>query len=108
MKLFVTTITSLLLLSVVTFGQTRYAVTQNTSEDFTLASSGKVVPIYVSEGDYIGVIRAAKDLQQDFQRVTDLLPPLGTNVVPLSNEIIIIGTIGKIPMIDQLIKEKQI
>ncbi|MBF9223072.1 glycosyl hydrolase 115 family protein [Hymenobacter ruricola] len=74
---------------------------------FTLAAAGKTAPIYASASDWPGVLRAAKDLQADVQRVTRIQPPFGTGK-PAGQEVVFIGTIGKSPLIDQLIKAKKL
>ncbi|WP_426060909.1 glycosyl hydrolase 115 family protein [Hymenobacter sp. B1770] len=75
--------------------------------DFTLAAAGKVAPIYASASDWPGVLRAAKDLQADVQRVTKISPAFATSK-PAGQEVVLIGTIGKSPLIDQLIKNKKL
>lgn len=52
----------------------------STSEGRLLAGKGKKTSIYVSNGDYDGVTRAAIDLQEDFNAVTGVEPEIiGTN-----------------------------
>ena len=75
--------------------------------DFTLAAAGKAAPIYASASDWPGVLRAAKDLQADVQRVTHASPVFATTQ-PAGAEVVLIGTIGKSPLIDQLIKDNKL
>lgn len=75
---------------------------------FPLAVSGKPAPLLVSSEDFPGVIRATKDLQADIKRVTHSEPSLAYNKAPSSKEIIIVGTIGKSPLLDKLIKDKKL
>ena len=56
--------------------QDRYIVFENKPGAFPLSVSGKPAPIYVSDVDHTGVIRAAKDLQTDIGRVTGATPSL--------------------------------
>src|SRR6187402_2800682 len=74
---------------------------------FPLVSAGKSVSLFADQADYPGVIRAAKDLQQDINRVTDVQPSLLFSQ-PADKGVIIIGTIGKSPLIDQLIASKKL
>ena len=74
---------------------------------FMLAAAGKTAPIYASAGEWPGVLRAARDLQADVQRVTKTLPAFSTGKVA-GAEVVLIGTIGKSPLIDQLIKAKKL
>jgi len=76
--------------------------------NFIISSSGKVVPLYASSKDYPGVLRVLKTFQADVKRVTDIDPTISLDVVPKEAEIIIIGTIGKSPIIDELIEDKKI
>jgi hypothetical protein len=81
--------------------------------NFTLSSSGKSAPIYVSDQDYSGVIIALKQLKIDIEKVSGADPqltvlPSGVNINRTSKEIVLVGTIGKSLLIDQLIKKKKI
>ena len=75
---------------------------------FTLYESGKTAPIYISSSDWPGVMRAANDLLGDIEKVTGSKPSLNKDVIPKATNIVIIGTIGKSPLLDKLIKEKKI
>lgn len=74
---------------------------------FSLVSTGKATSLYIHDTDYPGVIRAAKDLQQDIARVSDVTPPLSITNFSGGNAIII-GTIGKSKLIDQLVASKKL
>ena len=74
---------------------------------FTLSAAGKSVPLWVSNTDYEGVIRAAKDLQTDINAVTGYQPQL-LNGAATNKTMVIIGTIGKSAIIDQLVKTKKL
>ncbi len=82
--------------------------TEKVKSGFCLASSGLSAPMYVSSEDYPGVIRAFTDLQADIKRVTNTLPVMMNDLYPGGKEIIIAGTIGKSPIIDQLVKNRKI
>ncbi|MCX6332747.1 MAG: glycosyl hydrolase 115 family protein [Bacteroidia bacterium] len=74
----------------------------------TLSAKGKSAPLLVSSKDWPGVIRAFKDLQSDIEKVTSVKPEFCTDNVTKSQEVIIAGTIGKSPLIDDLVKKKKI
>jgi len=74
---------------------------------FPLVSAGKSVSLFADQADHPGVIRAARDLQQDINRVTDIQPSL-LFTQPAEKEIVIIGTIGKSTLIDNLIASKKL
>lgn len=76
---------------------------------FVLSSQKKSVPLHVSQTDFAGVLRAANDLKQDIRLVTDVEPKLTTtNDFKDEKTIVLIGTIGKSQLIDELIKLKKI
>ena len=83
------------------------------NDNFALSSSGNSAPLYASSQDYPGVIRVLKQLQTDIEKVTTASPRLtvvssGTNTIPNSKEIVLVGTIGKSPFIDKLIQDKKL
>ena len=92
----------------ITAAQTTYVATTGGSERFTLAQSGIVAPLVASSTDFPGVIRAAKDLQGDLDRVTGSEPRLAMDALPTEREIVIIGTLGKAPLIDRLVSDKRL
>jgi hypothetical protein len=74
---------------------------------FSLVSSGKAAALYIDDTDYPGVLRAAKDLQQDIARVSGVTPQLNVNGFS-AGEAVIMGTIGKSKLIDQLVASKKL
>jgi hypothetical protein len=75
---------------------------------FTLFSSGKSAPLYLSDQDFPAVLRVAKDLQEDIRRVSGVLPILVMDSLPGSKEIVLIGTLGKNSVIDGLVAQGKI
>ncbi len=75
---------------------------------FILSASATSVPLCISSHDFLGVLRAAKDLAGDIERVTNAKPRLITDSILSSKEIVVVGTIGKNPRIDNLISQKKI
>ena len=86
-------------------------IISNTSEkeaDFpVVAIDKKVAAICYDETDWKGVIRAIGDLQNDIKSVTGVMPEIRSNKVSSEYEIII-GTLGKSKLIDQLVKSKKL
>ncbi|GHF62285.1 hypothetical protein FHX82_002902 [Amycolatopsis bartoniae] len=70
---------------------------------FPLAARGSVAPLVVSGSDWPGVTRVAGDLQADLQRVTGTRPVLSVDTVPAAPEVVLIGTLGRSPLIDGLV-----
>ena len=71
-----------------------------------LANKKNVAPLLLDEGDWPGVTRAARDLQADFERVTGKRPSIDNPTLARINTqmAIIIGTVGRSSLIDQLVE----
>jgi hypothetical protein len=82
--------------------------TQKEPGNFTISSGGSSAQMLISEKDDPGVIRAFKDLQADIKAVTGNLPVLSNGKKRSHSEVIIVGTIGKSPLIEDLVKRKKI
>jgi hypothetical protein len=74
---------------------------------FAVFSGSSSASLVISEKDYPGVLRAFKDLQSDIKSVSGTLPVLSFKRLR-SHSVIIAGTIGKSPLIDDLISRKKI
>jgi len=72
---------------------------------FTLAEPGQVAPLHVDSTDFPGVIRIASALQADIALVTGIEPQLTKGQAPSTKEVVLVGTLGKSPTIDRLVKE---
>lgn len=75
---------------------------------FTLSANKKSAPIYASSGDFKGVLRAIGDLQADIHKVTSAKPEISYAQKVAAKEAIIIGTLGKSALINQLARAKKI
>ena len=71
---------------------------------FQLLANKQSAPIFLDPADWPGVLRAGGDLQADVERVTGIKPTLSTNAAPSGKFAVIIGTVGKSPLIDGLVK----
>ena len=89
-------------------GQQRYVDTVASKDSFALAQKDKLATIYVDSGDWPGVVRAAGDLQADVNRVTGFTPEITQKEADVGKNVVIIGTIGKNKLIDQLAKDGKI
>ncbi|WP_432712971.1 glycosyl hydrolase 115 family protein [Pedobacter sp.] len=78
-----------------------------TPGSFTLANKGKVSAILYSDNDFLGVKHAVKNLQNDINLVTGIMPALQTTRLE-KEPMIIVGTIGQSTVIDELIKNKKL
>lgn len=83
-------------------------VQHNASENaFKIAEAGQTAKIYVDANDWKGVIRAANDLGDDVRKVTGTASPVVESTKPVAG-VIIVGTIGKSKLIDQLVAAKKL
>jgi hypothetical protein len=89
-------------------GQPKYIETTPASGSFRLVHRGSAAMLYADAGDYAGVVRAARDLQADIFRVSGCKALLSDHENSLSGDVVLIGTIGKSRIIDQLIRERKI
>jgi hypothetical protein len=105
-------------------GERRYVSTSPVEGGFVLYTSEKAAPLVVSDADWPGVVRAVGDLSGDVERVTghaapvvttppDRERPAGTSVVKgagtaKGEDVVLIGTIGKSPLIDALVTAKKL
>src|ERR1051326_5456133 len=90
-----------------TSAQDAYVATEMTAGRFPLVVASKPTPVVVSAADYAGVIRAADDLRADLGRVTGNTPSLSTDTVPRTSAVVVVGTLGKSPIIDRLVRDKK-
>jgi hypothetical protein len=89
-------------------GQPRYVQTTPVPDSFRLVDQGAAAKLYADADDYPGVARAARDLQADIFRVSGCKARLSEDGKPLSGDVVLIGTIGKSRVIDQLIRARKI
>ncbi len=107
----------LILLSIFLFGSVHAAFAiggksyirfEKVKGGFPLSASGKSAPLCVSSNDYPGVLRILTNFQNDMANVTGARPDIFTDKVPSAKEIIIVGTLGRSPLVDKLVQEKKI
>lgn len=83
----------------------KYVVDKPTDGAFPLIVNGQVVPIVASQSDEAGVKRVVALFQADLEKVAGVAPQLLWDQQPSSTTMLLVGTLGKNPMIDQLVKE---
>jgi hypothetical protein len=92
------------ILSMPLAAQHHYIRFENIPDGFPLFTAGTVAPLHASAADYAGVMLAAKALVQDLYEVTGSRPVLATGSAPVEKHVVMAGTIGKNPSIDDLIR----
>ncbi|MCR4030781.1 MULTISPECIES: glycosyl hydrolase 115 family protein [Flavobacterium] len=86
----------------------KYIVNQSSSENFPLVSKGKTASILVSDKDYAGVLKVVGHLENDIFKVSDLHPKRIKKISEAEDFVVIIGTLGKSEIIDQLVKKGKV
>ncbi|SMF24937.1 Glycosyl hydrolase family 115 [Alteromonadaceae bacterium Bs31] len=89
-------------------GDKPYISEKNRRGAVALVSKSATAQVYVDTADHKGVIRAVGDLQADFHRVSAQTPAIVHNQQALGKDALIVGTMGKSALIDQLILDKKI
>ncbi len=84
----------------------KYVSEENGRNYFALSTTRGSATLVVSSADFPGVIRAFNDLQQDIFRVTGRKPDLVPDNLTAARNVVIVGTIGKSPLIDDLVKHR--
>ncbi|TVZ42047.1 glycosyl hydrolase family 115 (putative glucuronidase) [Alteromonadaceae bacterium 2753L.S.0a.02] len=108
---FFITLTTLLLCtspSQASLGEPSYVSTAAKRGSLPLVDKQGTATLYIDSHDYKGAIRALGDLQSDIEKVTGKRPELVNAPSALGKFAVIAGTIGKSPVIDQLIANKLI
>jgi hypothetical protein len=88
-------------------GETNYVEDASSPGAFPVVS-GNVADILVDTNDWPGVVRAANDLSADVNRVTGHSLVIHNDLNSAGKNLIIVGTIGRSPLIDRLALEKKI
>jgi hypothetical protein len=75
---------------------------------FELSTATEAAPLFLDSHDHAGVLRVAKLLQADVDRVTGHEPRLAIGDLPRGKNVVLIGTLGKSPLIDSLVESKKL
>jgi len=89
-------------------GQPRYVSGKMSQGGLTLVANGRAAWLSVDDQDFPGVIRAARDLQADMERVTGVSPHFLGDKQAAHGEVVFIGTISRSKVIDKLIREHKL
>ena len=107
--------TAILLLLAVWLTQDASGLSQNhfvseTRSDGSFCSfaKGEAASIFVETNDWPGVIRAATDLHKDIRRVSGTTAALTQDPAHPGRNAILVGTIGRSTLINQLVRERKL
>jgi len=85
-----------------------YVASRKSKGSFALSAGGRSAPLLTSPTDFPGVVRAVRNLQADIRQVTGAEPALMTGNPASARELVLIGTLGRSPLIDQLVKARKL
>jgi hypothetical protein len=91
-----------------TFPQSSFLTTNKEESAFSIVENGVPSDILISTSDHDGVLRVAKMFQKDLSHVSGKEPELIVGEPKESQNIIIVGTVGKSSLIDKLADEGKI
>src|SRR6266566_4805655 len=89
-------------------GEDRYMDSAYHPGDFSIVTRNVSATLFVDSADFPGVVRAANDLQADIERVTNHTAAVAHDENNLGPNVIVVGTVGKSKIIDQLIRDHKI
>jgi len=78
------------------------------AKSVALVEHGKATSLFIDGNDHPGVIRAAGDLQRDIERVTGERPELAADRHPAGETVVIIGTVGRSSLAEELVEAGKI
>lgn len=94
--------------ALVALGEEQFVQSAAETGSFPIVQGNDAATLYVDPNDWVGLVRAAGDLQADINPVTGQTRALAHDPKDLPKNAIIIGTLGKSPLIDQLIHDGKI
>jgi hypothetical protein len=97
-----------ILFLMLTIGQASYVSNSAAAGSFPLVQGQQTATLYVDSSDWPGVVRAVGDLQSDVERVTNRKPAIASDRAGLVRNMVIVGTVGKSPTIDELIRSGKV
>jgi hypothetical protein len=89
-------------------GTSSYITSNSSAGRFRLSTSTEAAPLFLDSQDHAGVLRVAKHLQADVERVTSHKPRLAVGEQPSGREVVIIGTLGNSALVDQLVADQKL
>lgn len=86
----------------------QFVSSSKAQEVFALTEASVTVPMWMDDNDDPGVFRAFNDLIEDIGQVTGKQPASISSELPQAKSVLLVGTLGKSTLIDQLAKEGKI
>ncbi|HXB58971.1 MAG TPA: glycosyl hydrolase 115 family protein [Candidatus Acidoferrales bacterium] len=86
----------------------QYFETTPSKSNFPLVQNRSAATLLVDTNDFPGALIAANNLQTDISRVTGIAPTLSSDEHNPGTNVVLIGTLGKSEIIDQLVRARKI
>lgn len=83
-------------------------LTKSASNSLVLVDKKTTAELIIDSDESPGVVRAAKNLQIDIEKVTGKKPALHNLVSENSKSVVVIGTLGKSKLIDELVASRRL
>lgn len=84
-------------------GGDSYLCSADVAGAFPLVTKSETAALWVSPSDYPGLRRVVRLFQEDVARVTGKTPDVLTGESPQAKPLVIVGTLGKCPLLDKLV-----
>ncbi|MES2673898.1 MAG: glycosyl hydrolase 115 family protein [Pseudomonadota bacterium] len=81
---------------------------KSAGDNLTLVDEQHSAELIIDTDEYAGVIRAAKNLQTDIEKVSGKKTDLTNTITASAKQVVIIGTLGQNKLIDQLIANNKL
>jgi len=85
-----------------------FITTKKNNDAILLKDKSVKISLFTNNNIDAGILRAVKNLQSDFKKVTGEQPNMLNRISGINSPLIIIGTVGTKSVIDDLIKQKKI
>ena len=89
-------------------GQTQYVQNVSSPGSFPIVRQNVPAVLLVDTNDWAGVARAVGDLRADIVRVTGCTAMIAHEEGDLGTHVILIGTLGRSPLIDRLVRHRRL
>lgn len=83
-------------------------LTKSSKNNLVLVDEKSSAELIIHTDEFPGVVRAAKNLQIDIEKVVGRRPALNNHIGEQSAEIVLIGTLGNNKLIDQLVANRKL
>lgn len=85
-----------------------FITTKKNNDAILLKDKSVKISLFTNNNIDAGILRAVKNLQSDFEKVTGTQPTFLNQISGINSPLIIIGTVGTKSVIDDLVKQKKI